>query len=144
MDALLIKTLVDAARDLATADEANPEYDRALCELVGTFLPGEREDRMTYLYPLITGRPYLDTPALPADTGESAQDPARAQTASGAARVADVAAMRRWMAEARLALDAATTIAERVGAGLNLANHDRLSAEARDILGPEWEQTHGA
>lgn len=56
-----INHLINTAAELASEDGSNPEYDRALVELVGQFIPGEREDRMTYLYPLITGREYVIT-----------------------------------------------------------------------------------
>ena len=38
-----MRLLVDAARDLASDGGHNTEYDRALVELIATFVPGERD-----------------------------------------------------------------------------------------------------
>lgn len=52
-----IQNLIEAARSLRSVEGENPEYDRALVELVGAFLPGESEERYGYLYPVILDRP---------------------------------------------------------------------------------------
>lgn len=52
-----IPQLIAAAASLATdGEDTNPEYDRALVELVGQFLPGDGDNVKVYLYPLITGK----------------------------------------------------------------------------------------
>lgn len=43
-ETVTIKRLLDEARELKSEDGENPEYDRALCELIGAMLPGFTAD----------------------------------------------------------------------------------------------------
>ncbi len=54
-----IHKLVEAGRDLV-GDCNNPEYVRAVVELVGEFLPGDSDQTKAYLYPLIAGVDYAE------------------------------------------------------------------------------------
>jgi hypothetical protein len=49
---ITLQNLVDAAADLASHGD-NSEYDRALVELVATFMPGDRDNAKDYVSTLI-------------------------------------------------------------------------------------------
>lgn len=50
---ITIQNLVAAAWNLASDNGENPEYDRALVELIAQFLPGDTDHIRPYLQPLI-------------------------------------------------------------------------------------------
>lgn len=50
---ITFQNLVRAAQSLASEDGDNHEYDRALIELVGSFLPGDGEAVKAYVQTLI-------------------------------------------------------------------------------------------
>jgi len=49
----LIKDLIKEAQMLAAPDNSNPEYNRALVELVSCFLPGDSDHVRAYVEPMI-------------------------------------------------------------------------------------------
>lgn len=50
----LIKDLIREAQMLAAPDDSNPEYNRALVELISCFLPGDGDHVQAYVEPLIS------------------------------------------------------------------------------------------
>lgn len=59
---LTINKLIEAAKMMRSDEGENTEYDRALVELIGEFLPGMGEDKYPYLYRVVLDQEYDDSP----------------------------------------------------------------------------------
>lgn len=57
-----INQLIEAAKLMRSGDGENREYDRALVELIGEFLPGMGEEKYPYLYRIVLDQEWDDSP----------------------------------------------------------------------------------